>query len=354
MSQRAPRRLVAVLAAFGAVGIACSGPRQPIKVSVREFPTDVILGAQGGATPAPPQQVVATPEGPALVIRAPSPARQAGRSQSTTAASGPCPAAHPFDAPKDEAPSRATTPPVAEGYRYRNSGTYEYRQGNNSNAGVLPAQSSRTIKEPQRLGAQQDSPYRFKIVESLVGITTTTSYRVIPESNVPGEAGLFIAEIETARPNGTSENFAPQPMIKIFEFPAMQNLNWKSSGADPTTGSSMTIQGRIGIDSPDGEDEGTEPDILTRARVDACGEVVDAWLVEIGGPSNTAKPDSEGGTIIGPRLKNLRLKAVYAIATQFGAFSVYDEYEITGTESDGQSVKLVNKATISEYPKLPR
>jgi hypothetical protein len=353
MSPTAVRRLLAVLACFALFGGACSGPREPVEVSVREFPTDVILGAQGVSGASAPQ-LVATPEGPALVIRPPLPSRQSGPTDSTSAPAGPCPAAHPFDAPKDEAPSRASAPPVASSYRYRNSGTFEYRGASSSNGGVFPAQSSRTLRGVQRLGTQADSPYRFEIMEGLAGITTTTTYHVTPATNVPGDAGLFIAEIETIRPNGPTEIFSPQPMIKIFEFPAMGNLNWKSSGADPRRGSSMTIQGRIGIDSPDGEDAGTEPDLLTRARVDACGQVVDAWLVEIGGPSDTAKPDSAGGTILGPGVKNLRLKAVYAIATQFGAFSVYDKYEITGTETNGQTVKLVNEATISEYPKLPR
>lgn len=354
MNLKAVRRLLTALVAFAVVGSACSGPREPVEVSVREFPTDVTLGAQGVAeTPAPPQQSVGTPAGPALVIRPPEPRRQTGQSQSAAAPSGPCPAAHPFDAPRHEAPSRATNAPTAATYRHRNTGTFEYRQGSATNAGVLPAQSSRTIKEVQRLGTQPNSPYRFKIAENLAGISTTTTYHVNPESNIPGEAGLFIAGIETVRSNGPSEVFSPQPMIKIFEFPAMANLNWKSSGADPTSRSTMTIQGRIGVETPDGGDAGTEPDILARARVDACGEVVDAWLVEIGGPSDTAKPNPAGGTIIGPGVKNLRLKAIYAIATQFGAFSVYDKYEITGTEANGQTVKLVNEATISEYPKLP-
>jgi len=345
--------LAAALAAVALVGSACSGPRDPIEVGVREFPTDVIFGAQGiSEAPQSPQQV-ATPA-PSLVIRAPAvPTGRLSPTQSTEVAAGPCPRAHPFDAPKHEAPNRATVAPVPASYRYRNQGTYEYRQGNTTNAGVLPAQSSRTLKDVQRLGTQANAPYRFQIVEGLAGITTTTTYHVTPESNLPGEAGLFIARIETVDSNTPNEVFSPQPMIKIFEFPALPNLNWKSSGADPTTGASMTIQGRIGIDSPDGEDVGDEPDILTRARVDACGEVIDAWLVEIGGPSDTAKPDPAGGTLIGPGLKNLRYKAVYAIATQFGAFSVYDNYQVTGTDSSGQTVKLVNEATISEVPRLP-
>lgn len=326
------RRAFVVLVAVAIAGSACSGPKERVEVGIKEFPTDVILGAQG-VTEAPVLTQQATPSAPLLVIRPPaSPRRSAGPAQSAAAPTGPCPSAHPFDAPKREAPNRASVAPAAASYLFRNSGT--------SGAGVLQPQSTRTIKDV--VGGGID----FKIEESLAGVNTTTTYHVTPSSDIPEQAGLFIAGIQKS-PN---DIFTPRPMIKIFEFPAMGNEFWQSSGADPTTGVSMSLQGRIGIETPDGPDAGPEPDIITRARVDACGQVIDAWLVEIGGPSSVAAPDPAGATIIGPG-KDLRLKAIYAIATQFGAFSVYDKYQLTGTENF-QTVKLINEATISELPKL--
>lgn len=352
MNRRAGSKMCGLAAAILIVASACSGPPGKVKVGVKEFPTDVILGAQGVvAEPLPSPRV--RPSTPSLVLRVPVQAapRPTG-SGSPSAPSGPCPTAHPFDSPKLEARNRAVAAPVAASYLYRNKGTFDYRQGSSVNAGILPAQSSRTIKDVVKLGTEVNAPYEFKLVEGLAGVLTTTTYRVIPESAVPGEAGLFIQRIEMRRPNLPVDDFEPQPLIKILEFPASPNLNWKSSGTDPTTGVSMTIQGRVGIETPDGADQGTEPDILAHGRVDACGEVIDSWLVEIGGPSSVAAPDPAGGTIIGPT-KDLRLKAIYAIATQYGGFSVYDKYQFTGMDG-GLSVKLVNEATISELPKLTK
>jgi hypothetical protein len=339
------------LAAIALIASGCRGPRDPLEVSVREFPTDVILGSQGVAVQVPsPQAEISQPVAPLIISRAPVAAARPRQQTQTAAPSGPCPAAHPFDAPKDEAPARATFSPFAAIYPYRNSGTYEYKQGTTANAGAIPAQSTRAIKDVTRPGTNATTGYQFKVAETLAGVTTTTTYAVVPESSIPGEAGVFISRIETIRGGVPNEDFQPQPRIKILEFPLMANLNWKSSGADPRNGISMTIQGRVGIEIPDGQDAGTEPDILARARVDACGEVIDAWLVEIGGPSSGAAPDPAGGTFAGPN-KDLRLKAVHAIATQFGAFSMYDKYQTTGTDR-GQTVKLINEATISQLPKL--
>lgn len=340
-----------VAASVALFGSACKGPPDPLEVSVREFPTDVILGSQGVALAAPSNQEVSSPPvAPLIISSAPTPASRPRQQTQTASPKGPCPAAHPFDAPKDEAPARATFSPLAANYPYRNTGTFEYKQGTTANAGVFPAQAYRSIRDVSRPGTNANTGYTFKVAETLAEVTTTTTYAVVPESSIPGEAGVFISRIETIRAGVPNEDFQPQPRIKILEFPLIANLNWKSSGADPRSQLSMTIQGRVGIEIPDGQDAGEEPDILARARVDACGEVIDAWLIEIGGPSSGAAPDPAGGTFVGPN-KDLRLKGVHAIATQFGAFSVYDKYQVTGTDR-GQTVKLVNEATISQLPKL--
>jgi len=79
----------------------------------------------------------------------------------------------------------------------------------------------------------------------------------------------------------------------------------------------------------------------TKTRVDACGEWVDAWDIEV-----------LDGRILGPR-QQLSFTGSYAIATQYGALVVGDEIEISGTE-DLQTVHSRKRARINRVPAEPR
>lgn len=323
---------------------ACAGPRDPLEVGIKEVPTDVILGAQIALAPPPGPALNPNPGFPSFI--GPSPPennRLLPAPSPSPIPIVPCPSAHPFDAPKMEATNRATKPPVTARYPFRNKGTFDY-MGPRPAKGSFPEQSFRSI-----LGSSVDpstGTYSFSVAEDVAGTITTTTYFVQPESAVPNDAGIYITAISRRLRDGSTDRFAPTPGIKILQFPAVGGLAWDSSGTDPLTGTSMVIHGRVGIDIPDGPDPDTLPDNQAKARIDACGVPIDAWYVVVTGP-----PSQPAGRIVGPN-QNLNLLATYAIATQFGGFSVYDKTEITGMDG-ANTVAIRNEATVSSEPKAP-
>lgn len=341
MKRRSPRfLLVAALLA------ACAGPRIPLEVDVKEFPTDVILGAQLAVAPPPPPAVNPIPLTP--LIGPPPVAVVPGL---TARPPNPCPSAHPFDAPKVEVGNRAQAPPPPASYMYRNNGDFE-APGATPPKGRLPDAVTRSIKDQTK----ETSQYFFTAVDDFGPIKTETRYQVITESAIPAQQGIYIVSIQNLLINGSTDRFAPNPAIKIFEFPAQNGTSWRSTGTDPTTGISWTVQARVGVKIPDGDDIDTLPDRQDKARVDACGEPIDAWYVTIGGPgqdpNDPDEPDPAGALISGPD-RQLRFKALYAIGLQFGGFIVYEKTEMTGILA-AMGLRITNEAIINKVPGLPQ
>ncbi|MGH2813124.1 MAG: hypothetical protein ACRDI1_10500, partial [Actinomycetota bacterium] len=134
--------------------------------------------------------------------------------------------------------------------------------------------------------------------------------------------------------------FTPQPPIQLMRFPASPGAQWDSFGTDPLSRTTMRFHARIGIEGPDDDDEDEDPELISKARIDACGVVLDAWFVEV-----------TQGEILGPQT-DLDFQSVYAIATQFGTFPIMEQIEITGTNR-GTQTTTKNVATISEEPVFP-
>lgn len=333
-------RTLAASACLTLLASACSGPKLPLTVGVKEFPSDVILGNQAiPPAPPPPPALNLSPGFPGFIQPPPPPLPAIPLPTPSSV----CPSAHPFDAPRYEAANRAMSPPVAGTYKFRNVGSLVFGDQERE----YPAESDRTIRNPRRFGEDKPgSPYGFEIVSQLAGEETTTTYAVVPESAVEDEAGIFLQEVRKKRIDGSSDRFAPLPAIKIVPFPIVAGDEWDSVGTDPINAITMMIHGRIGIEVPDGPDPGSLPDLQPKARIDACGKVLDAWYVQISGVNG-----APAGRIVGPG-KDLALKAVFAIATQFGGISVYDQVELEGTD-EGKRLVSDNEASILSEPKLP-
>jgi hypothetical protein len=170
---------------------------------------------------------------------------------------------------------------------------------------------------------------------------TTTTYSVTPESPLTDLSGVFIRQIVTRFKSGGTDTFNPQsPGVKLLHFPAEPGVQWDSHGADPLSQTAMSFHAQIGRELPDGNDPDTLPDIQGKARVDACGQPLDAWWVQI-----------KDGSIVGPNT-NLTLNALYAIAPQFGGFPVMEEVEVKGTNR-GLQTNSKNAATIAKEPIFP-
>lgn len=318
---------VAALIAF--VMTSCGGPRTPLEVGVREFPTDVLFGRR--ETPPPPPPASSPNPGFPVLVSPPTP--PATRLPSPPSPPPPsCPQAHPFTAPRHVAGSSSNEAPTPATYPFRNEGFSERVQGERTTTENYPPESSRRIDEVQ---TRSDGSFTYRVVDDLGGVATHTRFEVVPQSPLADQAGVFIRQIVSG-----SDSFTPQPKLKILQFPAENGFEWDAVGTDPLRQTTMSFHGRIGQEVPDGPDEDEEPDLVPKIRVDACGEVLDAWYVDI-----------SGGQVIGPTT-NLTFKSFYAIATQFGGLIVMEHTELQGNEGSAQ-VKNIRTATISKEPALP-
>lgn len=329
---RADRRSRALVACL-AVGLAaCAGPRTPLEVGVKEFPTDVLYGKRAEAPP-PPPAFNPNPGFPILIQ--PPPRVSSSVSPPPSPSPLPCPTAHPFAAPKYEARSRGRAAPLAANYPFRNKGSFE-NTGASKSSGTFPPQTKRTVTKVQKAS---DGSFTFQIEEDLLDRFTTTSYRVVPDSPLSDQAGVFITQIVTRFRAGGSDSFTPATAIRLLAFPAASGTEWDSIGTDPLTQMTMRFHARIGIDVPNPEHP-DQPGVLAKARVDACGVVLDAWYVQI-----------KDGQILGANT-DLDFKSIYAVVPQFGGFPVMEDITVTGTDR-GTQTKSHNLATISKEPIFP-
>ena len=334
------------LAVAALLTAACAGPRTPLEVSVKEFPTDVLLGKKAAPPPPPLPGANLNPGFPTL-FQPPSFTVDTRTGEITRPPPAPvlqCPTAHPFTGPTHPAFSRPSTAPPAPGeYVFRNTGTIS-KLGAKVAGGAVPAQTRRQIDDIRP--APGGRGYDFTVYEDLGPFTRTMStYRVIGENSVnnpavnDGTAGVFLVQYATESQAAT-DNFNPNPAIKLLEFPAEPRREWDTRGVDPLTQASMTFHARIGIDVPDGDDPDDLPDFQAKTRVDACGVVLDAWIVDI---VNGQIVSGQGELVINAR---------YAMAPQFGGLTLMETVKLTGTSSAGP-VNSENTATISSEPKLP-
>lgn len=307
---------------------SCGGPRTPLEVGVREFPTDVLFGRRD--TPPPPRPSSnPNPGFPVLV----SPVSQGTLPlPSTPSAPSACPQAHPFTAPRHIAGTTSDRAPIAATYPFRNDGFSEQVRDGTTTVTNYPPESSRTVTDVQ---TDSDGSFTFRVIDDLSGAGTATRFEVVPESPLADQAGLFITQIESP-----VDVFTPQPKLKILQFPVENGFQWDAVGTDPFSQITMSFHGRIGQEVPDGPDDGDAADLEPKVRVDACGEVIQAWYVDI-----------TQGQLIGPQ-SNQNFITSYAIATQFGGLIVREHTEVSGNEG---SVQFANNrtATISREPALP-
>src|SRR5262249_42278546 len=101
-----------------------------------------------------------------------------------------------------------------------------------------------------------------------------------PPQNGNLQSGLFIQRMTDVDPHGTPSTFTPTPEVLLMPFPATQALAFQSGGVDGTNRAAM---------------EATSAAIHDRARVDACGTVLDSWQAELSGNLADARNAAAGG-----------------------------------------------------------
>jgi hypothetical protein len=338
---------LALVVTMALLAAGCAGPREKLEVGLKEFPSDVVLGAHKTAE-AP---VFLPPD--ALPLVTPIVPAGVGPTHALTPTSlplppPPCPSADPLSAPKDPALTSVTQAPVAATYPFRNDGSFEI-SGANAQKGLLPISSSRTIGNVVDKGK---GSFTYDVTSVFNGTTTVTSYRNEPlgTSDAFGP-GIYITRI-TETTGTTTSTFDPTPDLLLLKFPIEVGTSWQTAGVDQTSKVGMAFTGTI----------------HNKARVDACGEFLDGFTVVINGhlgdcqsvaspdprvpgPQPVCPPDN-GGQQVSPTEPS-SFGATYVFGTQFGGITL-QEHIVTDSQHSGSSDHVDNLATISKVPALPR
>lgn len=308
---------------------ACAGPRAPLQIDSKGIPVDIVLGEQD--RPSYPPNLNPGPVGFPGFLGPPIPRPKPGVQPPSPAPSEACPRANVFDSPLLVARLAAPEPPVEAAYSFRNEGSFQVGPGAPS---AYPPITRRTVSEVRPIAGEDN--FEFDVSIRLVDDTTTTTYRVLNSGTTP-DRGVFIARIITERSDGT-DAFVPTTPIKLLPFPgpeagtnledeteALVGREYRSSGTDPITQTTMFLEARIAA---------------SKARVDACGDWVDGFEVEV-----------LQGRIVGPT-KQIDFTGRYVIAPQYGGLVVEDQIEMEGREGLEQ-LSSTNRARINVVPRDP-
>lgn len=335
-------RLVRLLAGatVGLLIAGCSGPQAPLTVGVRDVATNVVL--KNAPLPEPGDTAVAFPPA-AVPIAGPGALRPLtpAEAERFVPPSGPpptttptptaaCPKATPFAAPRDPAVNSIRRVPAAttSPYIFRNDGILRIGGANPREERVEP-ESPRVVQNARVVRGRlpTDEHYTFEVAATLGGLTTTTTYRTVPELSTPpvesgGRPGLFIQAIRVTQEGREVSRFEPPSPLMLLPFPVKEGDTGVSSGTDPTTGVTYSYRYTVGA----------------RERADACGKLVDAFTVNV-----------SDGRIVGIRNTLVGFSASYAVATQYGGITVKESVDIVTTEV-GTGTERVVTSTINQVP----
>ena len=320
-----------LLVASAVMSAGCAGPDNPLQVEFKEVPSNVILGAQSTPAPLPvappptndlpfvlpPPSVVALPPPPFEVAQPEQPLALPSLPPAPT-----CGKSDPLQAPAVEAPPAISAPPAAGQYLFRTDGSFEV-SGADARQGRFPPVSLRTVSG----GAFEDeSGFFFNVTETVGDVTTKTDYEVVTSQPLgsPFAPGIYVFRITNRSSSGQERVFTPSPSLPLATFPLTRGAKVEARGVDPTTATAMSFTSTV----------------AGKARVDACGEPLDSWTLELT-QGRVLSPDTD-----------LEFSATYALGTQYGGLVLRDTVAFAGVER-GAGVSRSLTSTISQEPKLP-
>jgi hypothetical protein len=302
---RGPRRrgratLILLIAVLGA---ACVRPDDP-KVAVTKVEASLVFGVKPPpqpVAPALPEQAPATVEAPAatapplpfpdLAFRPLPPASAPARSE--------CPPASPTAVADRPADIRIGGEPRVGRYRWKREG-------------ALTGFERRIVRNVKPEG---DKAYTFETVQPTVGRPTVTvkTFRVKTEPVTQGanpgglmppsrvgepDRGVSLVRAQELDGNGNPvATFEPPSPLLLLPLPVQQGEHYESVAVDPRTGQTMVL----------------DVTVQRRQRIDACGEVVDGWLVD--------------GTLTDTAAGAESMEVAYIVATQLGGVLVQERFK---------------------------
>jgi hypothetical protein len=335
---RAARRalLLVVLASV----TSCVQQAKP-GVDVKSLQADLVFGVTPLARPATPANFQATvtqlpglpppAEPPPLTFQMPS-------FGPPLAAQLPCPPAGLNDFPKEAAATNVAPGrrPLVGLYRWVRKGT---RQGADTAGFTIPIAGFEK-RLVQHVTVVSDTKLTFETVQSdvvtrdtvtttwqVVTNGTTTAGQVAPPAGAPAppsagdpERGVTIKKIVRTTPKGATTTFAPTVGLLVLPLPVRVGEQFTSTAVDPTTFQTIQFQGTVGA----------------ATRLNACGEVVEAWPVS--GTQTFTVSSTESRTYTAD------------IAPQLGGLLVGEKIDQTGTSGTLKVDLTIGQLTPDKAP----
>lgn len=318
-------RLVVVLALVATTSAACVRPDKP-SVAINKLEANLVFGVTK-----PPEEVPATPVEQVLsgaadaqdlfaafdFPSAPSPGF--GTIPLFTQPKSECPAAAPDAAPEKATEATITGDPLVGVSKYKITGFLTDRTGQ------VPFGDSRFERRIVRKFLKESATVStFEVVQPVLGASDrliVTKYRVNtaglsrnPSDGVgiittPGvgepERGITIDRIAEVDKNGTElATFEPTTGLLLLPLPVTSGERFQSAAVDPRTGQTIAH----------------ESTVTRRQRIDACGNLVDGWLVE----SNRAVSRNPAAQSVAATSGKYSL----ILATQYGGLPVQERFTV--------------------------
>ena len=227
------------------------------------------------------------------------------RPRSTPAPVQQCPEAGPNDFPEEPAPNTVTSKPKEGLYVWKVDGTqtvhpfpFPFR---------LASFLDRSMQDVRDDSLNPATNFTFVTKErdpSLNSNTVITQSFRVDQTNPSQELrGVLLTRVQRENSDGTGDDFLPQPPIQFLPLPIQigPGASFDTTGIDarnPLRIKTLTHNGFV----------------KERKRVDACGTVVDSWLIE-------AEQVVTAGT------STSRRRYHYSIAPHFGGMIIFEHVE---------------------------
>ena len=298
---------VAVVALVLLLGPACTPKRSPLEVGLKRISLDLAFKSEKGAPkaiPTPEQLPLDVQSVAQFAVAAPAeefPNVAPAQSPVYFAPPPDCPAAEPDAVPELPVSVTITKPPKAGRFDRNVKGTFDLE------GGLIPFKGSLfpfdQIQYVNVTAPAGDGTFTFSTLQDLgFGNSITNDYKVLAKE-------LDLVKRTTVL-NKTTTTFTPTPAIKFIGLGVGEGDSWNSVGADPGSGTSMVVQGKI----------------IKRELIDVCGSVYDTYqvqsterIVNLTSQYSSATSDANdpsGGS---------GHPNIYNVATQFGGLFLRDE-----------------------------
>ena len=347
-------RLIGLVVAMGIVAAGCAQPDPP-GVGVQKLAADIVFGVKPPPPDAPPANTTpgfggltgdattyvpgssrSYPEPSFPAPRAPRPPSRLPRPTPLNPPRTACPPAHLNAFPAKEAGLTLEGTPAEGQYRWKRSGT----QTMATLPGVaipISGFEQRLVREVEKIS---ETEFSFQTVQPELGtgVTVLQTFKVktgavthtveapieaipldrpdrLPDDvpfpsnpSVPSrqvgdpERGISLKRIERIDAQGNSSALDFTPAVLYLPLPIQPGESFESVGIDSRTGQVLQHQAQV----------------VRRERVDACGEIVDGWVVE-------ANQTFSGS---GTTTRSYR----YIFAPQLGGLMISEQIKITAPE----------------------